>query len=305
MAEETTPKPIHSIILDAGPIIKGEPSVSTLLQQCEQIVCSPAVLAEIRDLAARQRIETTLKPFLILRTPKPDSVKVILDFARKTGDIAVLSKTDIQLIALAYELELERNDGDWRLRRVPGQKRINGSAPVTKPKEDLNSSENDKENLVSSTKSDEVKGKSTASSERSQGETESIVATIQSSEQESQVLLEAESTENEGAQISETLDRVTLSETANELQHGEETDSVDESHTEETDQGDDSDGWITPSNIKRKQLEEDKADASGTTEPKVMQVVSFSKELMVAHLTQIGHDYYRFCNAKCAITNEP
>ncbi len=52
------------------------------------------------------------------------------EFARKTGDAAVLSGTDIEVLALAYDLECERNGGDWRLRRAPGQKRVNGSKPI-------------------------------------------------------------------------------------------------------------------------------------------------------------------------------
>jgi RNA-binding protein NOB1 len=126
----TTPKPIHSLIIDAGPIIKNEPSISTLLGQAEIIYTIPAVVSEIRDPATRSRVETTLLPFLTLRAPRPASVKIISDFARKTGDLEVLSRPDIHLMALAYELECERNHGDWRLRSVPGQKRLNGAPPL-------------------------------------------------------------------------------------------------------------------------------------------------------------------------------
>jgi RNA-binding protein NOB1 len=124
-----TPKPIHSLVLDAGPIIKNEPSVSTLLGQAETLYTIPAVIDEIRDAVTRARIENTLLPFLTLRSPRPASVKVISDFARKTGDLEVLSRPDIHLMALAYELECERNHGDWRLRSTPGQKGLNGVKP--------------------------------------------------------------------------------------------------------------------------------------------------------------------------------
>jgi len=123
------PKSTHCIILDAGPIIKNEPSVSTLLGQAETIYTIPAVIDEIRDAVTRARIESTLLPFLKLRSPRPASIKVISDFARKTGDLEVLSRPDIHLMALAYELECERNHGDWRLRSTPGQKGTNGVKP--------------------------------------------------------------------------------------------------------------------------------------------------------------------------------
>ena len=126
-----TTKPIHSIVLDAGPIIKNEPTTSTLLAQSEALYTIPSVVEEIRDATTRARIETTLLPFLKLRSPKTSSIKVITEFARRTGDLEVLSRPDIHLMALAYELECERNHGDWRLRSVPGQKRLNGSPPQT------------------------------------------------------------------------------------------------------------------------------------------------------------------------------
>ncbi|KAH7389030.1 Nin one binding Zn-ribbon like-domain-containing protein [Cadophora sp. MPI-SDFR-AT-0126] len=139
MTTETS-KPIHSLILDSGPIIKNDPHVSTILGQAENLYTIPAVLDEIRDAVTRARLESTLLPFLKLRSPRPVSVKVITDFARKTGDLEVLSRPDIHLMALAYELECERNNGDWRLRSDPNQKKINGEPP--KPAE-----ESEKDNL--------------------------------------------------------------------------------------------------------------------------------------------------------------
>jgi RNA-binding protein NOB1 len=126
-----TIKAVHSLVLDAGPIIKNEPSVSTLLGEAEILYTIPAVIDEIRDATTRARVETTLLPFLKLRNPRPASMKIISDFARKTGDLEVLSKPDIQILALAYELECERNHGDWRLRSAPGQKRVNGPPPAS------------------------------------------------------------------------------------------------------------------------------------------------------------------------------
>ncbi|KAI5302324.1 snoRNP complex protein [Ascosphaera pollenicola] len=122
-------KPIHSIVLDAGPIIKNNPPVSTLLKQASELITTSSVLSEIRDPATRTRIETQLLPFVTQRTPKPASWRFVSEFARKTGDRGVLSKEDLEIVALAYDIECERNGGDWRLRREPGQKGINGSPP--------------------------------------------------------------------------------------------------------------------------------------------------------------------------------
>ncbi|KAI5280511.1 Nin1 binding protein [Ascosphaera acerosa] len=124
------PKPVHSLVLDAGPIIKNNPPVSTLLQQAAVLLTTPAVVQEIRDPATRARVETQLLPFVELRSPRPASVRFVADFAKRTGDRGVLSREDLEIIALAYDVECERNGGDWRLRREPGQKQINGKPPV-------------------------------------------------------------------------------------------------------------------------------------------------------------------------------
>ena len=122
-------KAAHCIILDAGPILRNDPSISTLLAKSEQIFTVSSIFPEIKDVNARSRVETTLLPFLTIRDPSLKSIKVVTDFARKTGDLPILSQTDIAILALAYELEYERNGGDWRLRRNPGQKGINGPVP--------------------------------------------------------------------------------------------------------------------------------------------------------------------------------
>ena len=135
-----TSKAIHTIVLDTGAIIRNHPTVSSLIAQAEEIITVPAIVSEIRDAVTRSRVETTLMPFLKLRSPNPNSIKFVTDFARRTGDLAVLSKPDIQIIALAYELECERNGGDWRLRKAPGQKGVNGAPPKKAPEAQIQES---------------------------------------------------------------------------------------------------------------------------------------------------------------------
>ena len=127
--EQEEQKPYHTLVLDAGPIIRNTPPVSTLIKNTHKLVTLPSVISEIRDEATRSRLEVTLKPFLDVREPRSESVKFVADFARRTGDLAVLSRTDLRLAGLSYELECERSLGDWRLRKVPGQKGLNGKPP--------------------------------------------------------------------------------------------------------------------------------------------------------------------------------
>lgn len=127
---EESPKLAHTLVLDTGAIIKNEPSVSTLISKAESLVTVPAIISEIKDEVTRSRVETMLMPFLTIRQPSAASMQFVTEFARRTGDLPVLSKPDLQIIALTYELECERNQGDWRLRKVPGQKGLNGPFPV-------------------------------------------------------------------------------------------------------------------------------------------------------------------------------
>ena len=118
-------KPIYAIILDAGPILKNDPPVDSLIAKTETLITAPSVLSEIKDQSASLRAQTLLKPFLTLRRPRLHSLQFVIGFAKKCGDYSVLSRTDLEVLALTYELECERNGGDQHLRKTPGQKGCN------------------------------------------------------------------------------------------------------------------------------------------------------------------------------------
>jgi len=115
----TQQKPIHSLILDTGPLIKNTVSISTIINAAEELWTTPAILSEIRDEATRSRVQTTLIPFLKIRNPQPASYDAVIAFSKKTGDHAVLSRQDLGILALAYEVHCDRNGGDWGLREIP------------------------------------------------------------------------------------------------------------------------------------------------------------------------------------------
>ncbi|KAF2647819.1 20S-pre-rRNA D-site endonuclease NOB1 [Lophiostoma macrostomum CBS 122681] len=101
-------KQIHSLVVDTGPLIKNTISISTIIQSAEHIYTTSAVLSEIRDPATRSRVETTLLPFLTLRNPTSASYEHVAQFSKKTGDFSVLSRQDLGILALAYEIDQER-----------------------------------------------------------------------------------------------------------------------------------------------------------------------------------------------------
>lgn len=313
MATTKSEKPIHTLILDAGPIIKGEPAVSSMLQQCEQIISTPAVISEIRDLTTRTRLQTTLLPFLILRRPMPESVEFVAAFARRTGDYSVLSRADVELLALAYDLECERNNGDWRLRKTPGQKRTNAPPPAGVNQELLGESSqvqllDGQEGLAKShAQSDEANQPEHHREVRYESEERQIPS--ESHADESREGLQKRpyySPTQSPTKIKATLDiqnwpaeplsienRVLaqdfitnqlrkahlshegpVSEDSLANQPGETHLSTQEDQDDESLEDSDAEGWITPSNIKKKQLEDSYIAGTTAMVPKVMQAVS-------------------------------
>ncbi|KFY19976.1 hypothetical protein V493_07780 [Pseudogymnoascus sp. VKM F-4281 (FW-2241)] len=313
MATET-PKPIHSLVLDAAPIITNTPPISTLLTQATTLYTVPHVLAEIRDVAARSRLETTLLPFLTLRTPRPASVKAVTDFARRTGDLEVLSRPDVLVLALSYELEVERNGGDWRLRSMPGQKRLNGAPPGSVPEVVEGVEKEEVKEEVKEEIKEEVKEVKAIPESRGAWGTkipiaEPIVAeaeveaakdveipaevadvpaqdaevpevkteepTPESTEPSTEAKTEVNSTEESLASLSLTPSE----EPSTDITAGA-PEEVEESDSSEDDEG----GWITPSNIKKVQAKETTGAAPQEPEVKTMQVACITSDFAMQNV---------------------
>ncbi|KAI1430625.1 D-site 20S pre-rRNA nuclease [Xylaria sp. CBS 124048] len=240
-------KPIQALILDAGPLIKNDPPVSTLLAQAHELYTLPSVISEIRDAATRSRLETTLLPFLKLRSPRATSIKFVTDFARRTGDLDVLSKPDIHLMALAYELECELNGGDWRLRKTPGQKGVNGKSPAQVEKDKLKNAEGATEEAANA---EEVKA-----AEESPESAESAEPSV---EEQAQPVVEET--------ITETFGSLSLEQSATPTTEETKTDEINVQEEEVVEDDDDEEGWITPSNLKKHQARDKTAPSDQPTQ---------------------------------------
>ncbi|KZZ92836.1 D-site 20S pre-rRNA nuclease [Moelleriella libera RCEF 2490] len=260
-------KPIHSLILDTGPLIKNDPSVSALLSQAEKLYTVPSVIPEIKDRDTRTRVETTLLPFVTIRAPGPGSIKFVTEFARRTGDLAVLSRPDIEIIALGYEIECERNNGDWRLRNTPGQKGLNGRP--TRPDDDERADQSSEvERTVQDGEQPAATPEMAASSDEPKPNLDGKMAGL---------TLADETTTAESLQAGTPTEEIQT--VAGETQAASLQSPINDTTTaaaaaEESDS--DSDGWITPSNLKKHQDQ----DASGSTPSQPLQ-----KTLQVAILT--------------------
>lgn len=113
------------VIVDAGAIIKG---VDLRGLNAELLITVPQVLAEIRDEEARRRLDT-MAVKLETRIPSKEAMMRVINFAHKTGDYAVLSPVDIQVIALTLMLEMEYSGG-LHLRENPIAQTIVFRPPV-------------------------------------------------------------------------------------------------------------------------------------------------------------------------------
>ncbi|RMZ89902.1 hypothetical protein DV736_g2872, partial [Chaetothyriales sp. CBS 134916] len=245
-------KPIHTIILDSSPLLLNTPGISTLLTSGHVLVTTPSVLAEIKTEEAKSRVETLYKPFLELRSPKPDSVAFVRAFAGKTGDAGVLSQTDFEVLALAYELECERNGGDWRLRNAPGQKRLNGSRPEK-------------------AEEDEERG---AALEAAKDVTEDM----------KRVRIDQEPGGGEKPHQERGQDQP--KQQSNECIEGDVSEQRIPELLEEQDSADSDDGWITPSNIKRRQARDEAADnaANARGPTKMLQVATMTGDFAMQNV---------------------
>jgi RNA-binding protein NOB1 len=261
-----TAKPIHSLVLDTGPLIKNDPPASVLLAKAEKLYTLPIIISEIRDAATRARVETTLLPFVTLRSPKPESIKFIADFAKKTGDYGVLSRPDMEVLALGYELECERNGGDWRLRNTPGQKRVNGRPQQDKPSTDEAQEnpvqEDEAQQVVNSEQSSEGANDQTETQPQPDTET-SLNDDLQSLNLGASSNIEEQSEEPETSEIVEDTP--------------ESAESV--AQPEEASEESDDEGWITPSNLKKQQAID--SGANGTKDngpPKTLQAAVLTSD---------------------------
>lgn len=259
-------KPIHTVVLDTGSIIKNEPSVSTLLKHSESLVTVPEIISEIRDAATRSRVDTTLRPFLTLRSPNAASIKFVTDFARRTGDLSVLSRPDLLIIALTYELECERNGGDWRLRNAPGQKRINGSPPQ-KDAENSSPTSNGDSAQVSATAAPPTINADGAALVPNQASTPETTSDKDINIESNETVYNDNALEDISAQLSSA---VITSE--KESDSSPKVDSTQNSAGSQEESDSDSGGWIAPSNLKKKQAQDAGSTTSQAAEPKTIQV---------------------------------
>lgn len=124
---------VQALILDASPLITQP---ATQLQQfADEFFTTPGVYNELKDEQARHQL-IVWGDKLKVRHPKKESIAAVIAFAKLTGDSHVLSQNDIHIIALAYEIDIEKNNGVNRLRKFPGEVRPEDKERLEKEKKE-------------------------------------------------------------------------------------------------------------------------------------------------------------------------
>ena len=253
-------KPVGLVVLDTSPMLNNTPSISTLLAKCEKLFTVPSVINEVKDRNARSRLEITTLPFLTIRAPKLENIKFVSEFSRRTGDFAVLSKPDIQVLALAYELDCERNGGDWRLRKSPGQKIVGDALPQNNSQGAAMSQSHLNEKTPSETETGPEFNK-----------------TPPDCGEETREQCKEPTTVTDTSEILQDLEtlRITDSKATADKQH-QDLNRSGPGGKEFESASSDSDGWITPSNIKRQQVKDQNASTVPISEDQRMEVTTIT-----------------------------
>lgn len=87
------------LVLDANAIIKGMDNFSSV---ADAFVTTSQVIGEIRDKSSKQLMERLPHELMVL-DPSGDAIREVIHMAERTGDLGVLSRTDIRLCALALD----------------------------------------------------------------------------------------------------------------------------------------------------------------------------------------------------------
>lgn len=124
----------NDIVLDTSAFLQSETEV--LRKLCNNLWTIEEVLNEVRDSHSKLHLDFAfLTSNVKTRQPKPESMDFVIAFAKKTGDFASLSRTDLMVLALAHELR--GNDASVVAREIEDEEEEKANKPV-RPVIDIN-----------------------------------------------------------------------------------------------------------------------------------------------------------------------
>ncbi|KAG7332952.1 hypothetical protein KOW79_003087 [Hemibagrus wyckioides] len=280
---------VEHVVADAGAFLKN----AALHEIGKNIYTLKDVVNEIRDKQTKKNL--AFLPYkLNFKEPFPEHLRFVTEFAKKTGDYPSLSATDIKVLALTYQLELE-NCGAAHLKKEPAvQVEVRSTqrhpeAPVniagfhlpSKQKSSASSATDDQQPAASS----EHPAAESVEFNSFQfwrdpipsidddllkllDDSESSVADVQRdmTSREAQTAESSEfnsfqfwrdplpSIDEELLKLVDVTEKVQRVDLTRNKEH-EDDDGVEEREGEDEDEDDDGGGWITPSNIRQIQMD--------------------------------------------------
>ena len=115
------------IVIDTSAILSGK----QLIFNNAKIITSPLVLEEIRPGGKDYRkLENLIDLGLTVHEPAKETILLVIEAAKKTGDIKRLSNTDIEILALSLEKVKQKKDAilisdDYSIQNVANYLKIN------------------------------------------------------------------------------------------------------------------------------------------------------------------------------------
>ncbi|XP_034424905.1 RNA-binding protein NOB1 isoform X3 [Hippoglossus hippoglossus] len=248
---------VEHVVADAGAFLKK----ASLQDIGRNIYTLRDVVDEIRDKPTRRGL--AFLPYkLNFKEPHPEHVRHVMEFSKKTGDYPSLSATDIKVMALTYQLELE-HVGSQHLRREPEVK-VNVQSTQRHPETPVN---------VAGFHFPSKKPADASSRKQTQQETNASNPTDGDEFNSFQFWREQLPSINDDLLELLKVDGVSVSDSRSDTSPKAENRSDDEDkenepeEEEEEDDDEDGGGWITPSNIK--QVKMDSADWTAPADVRV------------------------------------
>ncbi|XP_070764324.1 RNA-binding protein NOB1 isoform X2 [Enoplosus armatus] len=230
------PTLVEHVVADAGAFLKK----ASLQDIGRNIYTLKDVVDEIRDKPTRRSL--AFLPYqLNFREPRPEHVRLVTEFSKKTGDFPSLSATDIKVLALTYQLELE-HVGSQHLKKEPEVK-VNVRSTQRHPETPVNIA------------GFHFPSKPVDSSNVQQTQRETETSNPAGSDEFNSFHFWREPLPSIDREL---LDLLTDEPEDQSDEEDKENEPEDEEEEEEEEEDDDGGGWITPSNIK--QVKMDSAD---------------------------------------------
>ncbi|CAG0881108.1 unnamed protein product [Cyprideis torosa] len=264
--------PAEAVVVDTGAFLK----LTNIQNFGKKIYSVESVVQEVKDVISRRRL--SVLPYDIeIREPDQKNISVVSNFSKKTGDFPSLSATDIRVLALTLELQLEAQGGETKGLRLSEPRKPAGAIVQGRRRSRRSKSKHDSDKKTEKviTKADlETVGFVVPESNGGEPD-EDLQRDIEEAVEESESLeaFEKESLEAVGSgQLEEIVEdlqeRCVIAE---ESEEGEEEEEADD------------EGWITPHNLNHCiQKAREQADRLAFGEAKVQKE---EREIPVACMT--------------------